>query len=172
MHNIIGKRSQRWIAGGVLMVFAGLSHAQYLWLNEKGAKVYSDRPPPASVPTKNILKSPAALRRAVEEGSETPVATGETATAAPKGPPTLADRNAESRKRAAEKAELEQKNVLSEAQKTAKKLNCDNARNYKRILESGERIGTMEQNGERGFMSDGKRAEAASRANKIIEDCP
>ena len=34
------------------------AHAQYVWVDEKGLKQYSDRAPPASVPLKRILKAP------------------------------------------------------------------------------------------------------------------
>lgn len=176
MHNIIGKKSLRCLAGGALMVFAGLSHAQYLWLNEKGAKVYSDRPPPSSVPLKNILKQPHGAPAAAEAapGSEEhPKAApeGAAAKAAPKGPPTLAERNADFKKRQTEKAEQEKKTSAEAAQKAEKKANCDIARNYKQSLDSGQRMGVTEANGERGYMSDEKRAEATARTNKTLQDC-
>lgn len=176
MHNIIGKKSLRCLAGGALMVFAGLSHAQYLWLNEKGAKVYSDRPPPSSVPLKNILKQPhgapaAAEAAAMSEEPSKAAPDAAAAKAAPKGPPTLAERNADFKKRQTEKAEQDKKASAEAAQKADKKLNCETARNYKQSLDSGQRMGAMEANGERGYMSDEKRAEAVVRTNKILQDC-
>ena len=38
--------------------------AQYVWLNDKGVKQYSDMPPPAAVPNQRILKSPGPATRA------------------------------------------------------------------------------------------------------------
>ncbi|MBS0307625.1 MAG: DUF4124 domain-containing protein, partial [Proteobacteria bacterium] len=36
--------------------FTASAMAQYIWLDDKGVKQYSDTPPPASVPKKRILK--------------------------------------------------------------------------------------------------------------------
>lgn len=171
MHNIIGNKSLRWIAGGALMVFASLSHAQYLWLNEKGAKVYSDRPPPTSVPLKNILKSPGSAGKAAMVADEAPAADAPAAAPAAKGPPTLAERNIDFRKRQAEKAEQEKKDLAAAQQKEAQRKNCETARSYQRTLDSGERIGQMAPNGERSFMSDSQRADAQASNNKVLQDC-
>ncbi len=171
MHNIIGKKTQHWIAGGVLMVFAGLSHAQYLWLNEKGAKVYSDRPPPSSVPAKNILKSPGSAGAAAIKTAEGDAAAPAVPPAGDKAPPTLADRNADFKKRATERAEQEKKDSATAAQKAAERQNCESARNYKQSLDSGQRMAGVDKNGERGFMSDEQRNEASARTNKILDGC-
>lgn len=171
MQNIIGMNAKRWLAGGALMVFAGLAQAQWMWLNEKGAKVVSDRPPPASVPTKNILKSPQAARtaRVLQEGEAVPEKAAPATTE--KAPPTLAERNADFKKRAAEKAEQDKKASEEAAQKAGDKANCDAARAHKQALDSGERMGTVDKNGERGYMDDKQRAEAAARAQKIVDSC-
>ena len=156
------------------MGFASLSHAQYLWLNEKGAKVYSDRPPPSSIPLKNILKQPhgsaTATPAATDEEAAKAAADAAGTKAAPKGPPTLAERNIDFKKRQLDKAEQDKKASMEAAQKADKKLNCETARNYKQSLDSGQRMGVME-NGERAYMSDEKRAEATARANKTLQDC-
>jgi hypothetical protein len=86
-----------------LATLPALSHAQYMWLDEKGLKQLSDQPPPLSVPQNRILKQPrgqGVLPDAV------PAAAAEGAPEAPeakvKRPPTLADRNADFAKRKAE----------------------------------------------------------------------
>ena len=38
--------------------FAANAMAQYIWLDEKGTKQFSDTPPPASVPKNRIIKEP------------------------------------------------------------------------------------------------------------------
>src|SRR5205823_1792862 len=67
MHSIWWKR-----VAAVLAVsgFSCAAQAQYVWLNERGVKQFSDMPPPASVPENRILKSPGAAPR-----SESPAAT-------------------------------------------------------------------------------------------------
>ena len=59
MSNFSRTRTLRWLAGGALLLCTSLSHAQWVWLDEKGLKQFSDRPPPNSVPQKRILKQPA-----------------------------------------------------------------------------------------------------------------
>ncbi|MGV3653414.1 MAG: DUF4124 domain-containing protein, partial [Noviherbaspirillum sp.] len=48
------------IAGGALAaaLLSGAAMAQYAWIGDDGVRQYSDRPPPASVPSHRILKAP------------------------------------------------------------------------------------------------------------------
>ena len=46
----------RYTIALLLYVLAAGASAQYIWLNEKGRKQFSDTPPPASVPKHRILK--------------------------------------------------------------------------------------------------------------------
>ena len=167
MNNIIGKKSLRWLAGGALMVFASLSHAQYMWLNEKGSRVYSDQPPPNSVPLKNILKSPSAADKVM--GADTPAAPA--AGAAQKGPPTLADREADFKKRALERAALDQKGANDAAQQATQKRNCDLARAQKAAMESGAPVTTREANGQNGTLTPQKFAEEKVRNDQVVAGC-
>src|SRR5471030_2362506 len=48
----------RLLAGGALLALSAQALAQYIWLDEKGIKHLSDRPPPPSVPDQRILKAP------------------------------------------------------------------------------------------------------------------
>jgi hypothetical protein len=43
--------------------------AQYIWLDEKGGKLYSDTPPPPSVPKNRILKEPYMAPRTPPQGA-------------------------------------------------------------------------------------------------------
>ena len=47
------------IAAGLLCI-ASSSMAQWQWLDRSGRKVFSDRPPPADISEKNIIKRPGA----------------------------------------------------------------------------------------------------------------
>lgn len=140
--------------------------AQYVWLDEKGTKQFSDMPPPSSVPRSRILKQP---------GSAPPAATQETGeekpAAAPKSEPTLAEKNAEFRKRRSEQAEKEKK-AAEEAARTAQNAkNCERAQEYQRSLESGERIFRTDKNGERAYLSDEQRAQEARDNRRVLAEC-
>jgi hypothetical protein len=173
MDNLIAARSLRLLAGGALLLFGGLSHAQYAWVDEKGLKQFSDRPPPPSTPLSKILKAPGVPNTLVAAtgADAAPTAPATDAAAKAKPAPTLAERNAEFRKRNKEQAEQAQK-AAEEAQRTAeRKENCDAAREHKTAFESGVRISTTDKNGERSFISDDERAKRAAKVNKILEGC-
>jgi hypothetical protein len=146
----------------LLLGGASLAQAQYMWIDEKGLKQLSDRPPPPSVPLKNILKQPGGIPNQlvpVDKPAPTP------APAAP-AKPAVADPNAEFKKRVREQQEKDDKARAAEQSKLAKKTHCEEIRQQKQILESGARIGTVEKNGERGYMSDEQRAKEIDRANQ------
>jgi hypothetical protein len=159
----------RLLGTAALLLFAGLAQAQYVWIDEKGVRQFSDRPPPPSTPPGKILKAPGkpSLAELVpEKSAEQP-----SREAARAGPPTLAERDAEYRKRAQERAKQEQKDAAEAQHKRAQAENCDNARRAKALMESDARVGQMDANGERSFMSDEERAKNLASANKVVAGC-
>ncbi|MDL2358026.1 MAG: DUF4124 domain-containing protein [Pseudomonadota bacterium] len=159
----------RLLAGAALLSLATLAQAQYLWIDANGIKQLSDKAPPASVPLKNILKAPRGTPSAAGEelATATPAATPVTAAA----PPTIADRNADYRKRskAASEHELQERDAATG--KADQADNCQRARTAKQSFDSGARISTQEQNGERGYMSDAQRALETRRLDRILAAC-
>jgi type IV secretory pathway VirB10-like protein len=155
-----------------LATLPALSHAQYMWLDEKGLKQLSDQPPPLSVPQNRILKQPrgqGVLPDAV------PAAAAEGAPEAPeakvKRPPTLADRNADFAKRKAESQAAEQKAAEESSRKSDLASNCAAARADKAALDSGSRIAQYDKDGQRSVLNDEQRAERSKRNQKILADC-
>lgn len=142
--------------------------AQYAWFDEKGTKHFSDMPPPPSVPANRILKQPG-------KSAATPPAqeTGEEKSAVPSRtePTTIAEKNADFRKRRAEQAEKEKKAAAEAAQAAEKAKNCARAREYQRSLDSGERISRIEKNGERAYLTDEQRAQESRDNRRILDDC-
>jgi hypothetical protein len=169
MNNIYAARSLRAIAGGALLLFASFAHAQYVWIDEKGLKQFSDRPPPPTIPLKNIIKAPNHSALAVP-GAEAAAGDAKVAVET-KAPPSLADRNVDYKKRAKEQAEKDAKSQEEEKDKTAKKENCEIARTQRNELLSGERFTVTDKNGERAYMTDAQRAEKVAKANKVLEGC-
>ncbi len=146
---------------------SGVAAAQYVWLDERGIKQFSDMPPPASVPANRILKQPG--------GSSAPAATpvDNAAADAPPAKPdmTIAEKNADFRKRMAEKAEKEKK-AADEARVAADKAKqCDRAREYVRMLESGARISRVDRSGERTYLTDEQREQEMRDARQTLANC-
>ena len=150
------------------------AQAQYVWVDEKGTKQFSDLPPPNSIQNNKIIKTP---NRATpgyptyaKDSSE--VASTET----PEGeklrkPETIASKNEDFTKR---KLEQEEKSKKAEAEKQTlndKTKHCEQARSYQQSLASGVRIGNTDKNGERSFMSDEERARELDDVKKKLNNC-
>jgi hypothetical protein len=138
--------------------------AQYVWLDEKGIKQYSDMPPPSSVPTNRILKHPGARLTDTSAASETTAAA-----AIPE--PTTAEKNAEFRKRKLEQAEKEKKAAEETKLAADKARYCERAQEYNKFLNSGERISRTDKNGERSYLTDEQRAQEQRDTRRMLEDC-
>lgn len=145
------------------MGFAGTAHAQYVWLDEKGVKQFSDMPPPSSIPASRILKQPS--------GGGTPAAPSESAASATKPQMTTAEKNAEFRKRQTERAEKEKKANEEAKLASERARNCERTQEYQRALESGERISRTDKNGERSFLSDEQRAKEIRESRRVLDEC-
>jgi type IV secretory pathway VirB10-like protein len=165
-------RLARFASGLVFCLLADGAFAQYVWLDEKGVKQFSDMPPPASVPAKRILKQPGgtAVKAVPEASDQAPDASAKPA-AAPKEPLTAAEQNAEFRKRRAEQAEKEKKTAEQAKLAAAKATNCERTRAYQGSLASGERISRTDANGERVYMSDEQREREMQEAQRMLADC-
>lgn len=143
-----------------------MAAAQYVWLDEKGTKQFSDMPPPPSVPRSRILKQPgAAPATAGQDASE------EKPAAPVKAEPTTAEKNAEFRKRRAEQAEKEKKAAEEAARVAENAKNCERAREYQRVLDSGERIGRTDKSGERSYLSDEQRTQESRDNRRVLAEC-
>lgn len=163
------------IAAIISTLSTGAATAQHVWLDEKGIKQYSDIPPPVSVPQSRILKTPANVPRSQAIAPIiAPEANRDAATVpapAKKAPMTTAERNADFVKRKAEQEEKDKK-AEQEAKLAAEKArNCERAREYQRVLDSGQRIGTTDPNGERSIMSDERRKQETDETRKALGDC-
>jgi type IV secretory pathway VirB10-like protein len=161
----------RLLAATALMALASLAQAQYMWIDEKGLKQFSDRPPPPSVPLKHILKAPHGVPTAASLAVEPAAAAPAPEAAKPKAAPTVADRNADYNKRVKEKAEHDEKEQAEAERKAALAENCARAREARQSLDSGARIGSVDKNGERGFLSDEQRAVESQKVNKALSAC-
>jgi len=171
----------RLLAAGALLALSALAQAQsqvqsqvqYMWIDEKGIKQFSDRAPPASVPLTAILKAPRGAASAATMPTAT-VASDPAAAAAkpaPPAPPTVAERNADYRKRVREHLEREQKDEEEHIVKADRADNCARARLAKQSMASGARIGVQDRHGERGFLSDEQRVVESAKIDRVLSGC-
>ena len=152
--------------------------AQWQWIDKDGRKVFSDRPPPADIKEKDILKQPVGRVRAPvavvpAEASVLSAAAG--AASAVKTPaPKLSGKDAElqAKKKKLEQEEADKKKADEEKVSAAKAENCERARKGLSSFQSGVRVSTVNAKGEREIMDDNARATESKRLQGIIDgDC-
>lgn len=169
----MNQRITRLALATALIACTSLAQAQWLWVNDKGVKQLSDQPPPPGTPANRILKAPrgaaaAELRKEMAatpaNGDETPA--GEDKASAAK--PSLAERNADYKKRQQENAEKTAKAEADAKREAEKKKYCAEAKNNIGMLESGMRVSEMGPNGERNFMSDDTRAQKIKEQRESV----
>ena len=144
------------------------AQAQWQWLDKSGRKVYSDQPPPADIPVKNILKQP---RSAGAAAAAAPAQPASAASAPAAAAPRLRDddEDLQARKKKAD-AEAQAK-VKAEAESVAKlkASNCEKARANQALMESGVRVSITNAKGEREILDDAARAAEAKKIRTVIE---
>lgn len=147
----------------LLMAFAvsAPALAQYSWIDDHGTRVFSDRPPPPGTPASRILKAP----RGVASTEATPAETAKPTA------PTLADRDADFRKRTAER-DADERKAAEEAQRKADNAaQCAAARRSEAALTSGQRITDMDDKGERVFVTDDEKARRLAQVRRVLAGC-
>ncbi len=123
------------------------------WVDENGKVHYSDSPP--------LGAKVESVRNVSGKGQE----------AAPVdySSKSYAEREAELKKSRQEKQEAKEKSALEAAQKAERKSNCAAARENLRALESGVRLVTYDENGERRFIDDAARAQRTESARAAVK---
>jgi hypothetical protein len=169
------------LLSALLAALLPLANAQWSWKDKDGRRIFSDQPPPTSVPDKDILKRPAGARApSPAPVADTPPPGAATGTAAA----TIAAPSAAGPKVSGKDPELEKKKKEADAKEAAtkkaeadklaaqRKENCDRAKRSKASFDSGIRISTTNAQGEREIMSDSARAAETKRIQDIISsDC-
>lgn len=149
------------------LAIAPLAMAQYIWIDDKGLKQLSDRPPPSNVPEKRILKAPG-------KPLFNPYAPAEPEAAvapAPKPAPTLAERNEDFNQRKTATAETAQRAADDARRKAAQASRCDSAHKNQQALDQGVRLNTFDKNGERSFMDDAQREDLRKNTQIVLAEC-
>lgn len=162
-------RTSLFLLGAGLALCAGLAHAQWQWVDDTGRKVFSDTPPPASVPDKNVLRRPHARSTPATPPSAEPQAAS---TATPATAPPRRDEQLEARKREAEEAEKAKEQAERARIAKIRQENCDRATRTRKTIASGIRMSTTNAKGEIEIMDDKARATEMQRLDRIMaQDC-
>ena len=165
----------------MVIVFSLSASAQYQWLDASGRKVFSDQPPPASIPAKRILQqpgkasaaAPAASSAAEEKPADNPdVANKPAAKATATEKKTSKDKDLEAAKKKLDDEAAAKKKAEDDVRDAAKADNCVRAKQAKTALDSGVRLNQFNAKGERVFMDEAARMVESKRIEGIIaSDC-
>jgi len=185
----------RRAVAAALLFAAGLAQAQFVWVDPKGVRHYSDQPPPPGTPPARILKAPGMPAISVQPATPAPAArtappvptnpAGAATASTPadpdaaasgakpgaKVPQTLAEKDADFRKRLKESQEAElkaQEQARIAAQKTE---HCGEVHRARQMLDSGIRIADVGADGQKRYLNDAERAQRSARANAMAAEC-
>ena len=156
-----------------LLLLPAAAHAQaYKWRDEKGSVVYSDKPPPSNIPPGNILQAPKLKQSAPDVvGAKGGVASGGAKAAAPL---SLAEREAESKKRGAEAAKKSAADAQKTEQENARLEVCKQLRAQLASLDSGQRQRRFNEKGEPYVLDDSQLATDKAKVSQqlMTNKCP
>ncbi|WP_332877097.1 DUF4124 domain-containing protein [Massilia sp. S19_KUP03_FR1] len=147
---------------GAMLIVSAIAHAQYAWLDEKGVRQYSDQPPPTNTPAAKILKMPHGMAQPKAEPKAEPAAPASAA----KPAPTLAEREADYKKRHAESSESDKKAAAEKKTADNKRASCEAAAQNKAQLDTGRRL-----RAEGNVMTEEDKAKEQARIATILKDC-
>jgi hypothetical protein len=145
----------------LLLLAAGLVHAQYSWIDEKGIRHLSDRPPPPGTPPENILKAPGRPAAAAAPAADT---------AHKPDPAEVA--HATDKFRHDLKTMTAKSAIAPTPEEKAHLQTCAQASRYKQWLETGAPAFKTEENGKRRPMTQEERVSEAERAKATLAGCP
>ena len=149
---------KRLLISCVAMLLAGHATAQVLeCVDAKGKKEYAQTCPPGTVKETKLMKS---------GGDAAGAGTAKPAPAAK----SLAERDAEFRKRSLERQETEAKADKEKAESKEAERNCNDARAQLKQLQDGMRIARIDpKTGERAFLEDKDRPAEIASAQKAVD---
>jgi Domain of unknown function (DUF4124) len=146
--------------------------AQWQWIDATGRKVFSDRPPGAEVPEKNIIKQPNQRTTSNPAQASASPPAGAVAALASTKPDDGVDKALLEKKKQKEAAEATKRKAEEDRAASAKADNCARARQAKNGVDSGSRLSRINENGEREFYDDAARASESQRIQGTIDsDC-
>ncbi len=155
------------IALCMLAFAAGVQAQQFRWVDKNGKVQYGDTPPPGVKATS--MKPPAgpAAQPAAPASKDAKDAKDAKKSS---GPMTPKEQEEAFRKRQEEQKKAAEKSAKAQEDEVKKRQNCDNARARLRDLESGTRIASTNDKGERVFMDDAARQKEIAGARQSASE--
>lgn len=157
----------------LLLGIAGSAMAQWKWRDATGKVLYSDLPPPAGIPEKDVLQRPPSQRQQViVRSTDVPASAPRQAASPASAPPSKAELEQQAKQKAEQEQQL--KRQKEEERKVAEQRaeNCKRASNNLRALEEGIRISRRTDAGETVYLDEKQRAEEVARTRAIVSsDC-
>ena len=150
--------------GLVAATYALPAASQWAWRDDTGRTVYSDRPPPASIKSEQILRQPGAQTFGTANSNPAAGADGKADAKDPAKPKTLAEREMDFRKRMQESAEAEKKQAEEQRNTEMRAADCERLRGYLKALQDGLRITRTDAKGNQEYLDDAQRASEITRA--------
>jgi len=162
-------KSFHTLLAGCVLLASTAALAQYSWRDSSGHRVFSDQPPPSSVPEKDMLSKPSASPAVITVTPAAADASAASAAAPAASAPSGVDQTLEDKKKQAEAEEAAKKQAEEQRQAAARADNCKRAMNYKNSLDSGLRISRLnDKTGEREILDDDQRAAEQQRVQQAI----
>lgn len=130
------------------------------WVDSDGNVHYSDQTPPSEAKTRTLRSTP-----------DTEGAAGSSelsATSAPAAPKTMAEKEAELKKKQKTKQEATDKTGKEQANAEAAKANCATAQESLRTLQSGIRMVEVGEDGKRSYMDNAQRQQRIEKTQGDI----
>ena len=157
------------LLAALLLGAAGSALAQWKWRDAAGKIQYSDIPPPAGVPEKDILQRPPGARAPIVVRSlDAASAPAAPASAAVPAAPGRAEQDQQARQKQEQEA-LARKQKDEEKRLAEQRAdNCRRATSSLRALEDGVRISRRNEAGETVFLDEKQRAEEMQRTRAIM----
>jgi len=161
----------------VLLVAASQSAlAQWKWKDANGKLQYSDLPPPANVPEKDVLQRPPGQRVTVVQvispaSAAAAAASSAAAASAAAASQALQDQQARAKREQEQQAAARNK-AEQERQNQVRADNCRRAQEQLRLIDYGTRLTSLNDKGEQVVLDDQQRASERARAQEIAnKDC-
>jgi len=148
------------------------SGSTWIWVDSQGRQVFSDVPPPSSVPDRDIRKRPAAGAPALNGTAPGPTGAAQPGAAGAGNAPKVIDAekaDAEAAAQAEAKAQAERE-AIEKRNAQIRADNCAQARRQLAALNAGTRLTQLNDKGENVVMDDAMRAQATERQRAVIRD--
>jgi len=153
------------------LAFTGSAAAQYKWVDQNGRIQYGDTPP-AGARSSTVRPSPAPRVDAAQDEAKDDAKKDEAKkeeAKKDKGPATMAEKEADFRKRRLEADKEREKQAQAQQDADRKRENCARARENVRVLESG-RVTRVDGKGERYYLDDAQLAQETVKARQVVQE--